>query len=80
MKVYNTTPVYLPIKSFDHKDPAFFDDWSIHLFQSNQRFQVIKLVDPPVPEKVDIFRINLSTAFFTKNASLSEKRFLLSVK
>ena len=34
--------------------------WSIHLFQSNQNFQAIEFVDCTVPEKLDIFRINLS--------------------
>ena len=33
---------------------------SIHLFQSNQRFQAIEFVDQPIPEKLNIFRINLS--------------------
>ena len=48
MKVYNTQPVYsLTIKS-------------IHLFQSNQTFQATVFVDQPIPEKLDIFRINLS--------------------
>ena len=45
MKVYNSRPVSLTI---------------IHLFQSNQRFQAIKFVDRLVPEKLDIFGINLS--------------------
>ena len=51
MKVYNTRPVYsLTIETFT----------SIHLFQSIQRFQAIEFVDRPFPEKLDIFRINLS--------------------
>ena len=33
---------------------------SIHLFQSDQRGQAIELVDLPVLEKLDIFRIDLS--------------------
>ena len=32
---------------------VFFDHWSNHLFQSNQRFQAIEFVDRPVPEKLD---------------------------
>ena len=32
----------------------FFDHWSNHLFQSNQRFQAIEFVDRHVPEKLDI--------------------------
>ena len=38
----------------------FLDHSSIHLFQSNQRFQAIEFVDQPIPEKLNIFRINLS--------------------
>ena len=37
----------------------FFNHWSIHLFQSNQRFQAIRFVDRPVPEKIYIFHITL---------------------
>ena len=33
---------------------VFFDHWSNHLFQSNQRFQAIEFVDRPVPEKLDM--------------------------
>ena len=33
---------------------------SIHLFQSDQRSQAIEFVDLPVPEKLDIFRTDLS--------------------
>ena len=48
MKVYNTRPVYsLTIKS-------------IHLFQGNQTFQATEFVDQPVPEKLDIFHIDVS--------------------
>ena len=32
----------------------FCDHWSNHLFQSNQCFQVIEVVDQPVPEKLDV--------------------------
>ena len=32
----------------------FFDHWSNHLFQSNQRFQAIEFVDRPVPDKLDM--------------------------
>ena len=32
----------------------FFDHWSDHLFQSNQRFQAIEFVDRPVPDKLDM--------------------------
>ena len=32
---------------------VFFDHWSNHLFQSNQRFQAIEFMDRPVPEKLD---------------------------
>ena len=55
MKVYNARPVSLTIEVLLLKILFFFDDWSIHLFQSNQRFQVRELVDRPVPEKRDIF-------------------------
>ena len=55
MKVYNTRPVSLTMGKvslkFAHKDSSFFDHWSIHLFQSNQRFQAIEFVDRPVPKK-----------------------------
>ena len=74
MKVYNTrlvlTPPRLPhqpYQSFAHKDPSFFEDWSVYLLQSIQSFQVIELVEWP------IFCINLSKAFFTKNAWPSER-------
>ena len=30
----------------------FLDHSSIHLFQSNQRFQAIEIVDQPIPEKL----------------------------
>ena len=33
---------------------VFFDHWSNHLFQSNQRFQAIEFEDRPVPEKLDM--------------------------
>ena len=32
----------------------FCDHWSNHLFQSNQCFQVIEVVDQPVPEKLNV--------------------------
>ena len=32
----------------------FFDHWSDHLFQSNQRFQAIEFVNRPVPDKLDM--------------------------
>ena len=32
----------------------FCDHWSNHLFQSNQCFQVIEVVDQPVAEKLDV--------------------------
>ena len=51
----------------------YFDDRSIYFFQSNQCFRVIELMGWPILEKFDIFSINLSEAFFHKNASLSEK-------
>ena len=37
----------------------FFNHWSTHLFQSNQRFQAIEFVDRTVREKLYIFCINL---------------------
>ena len=56
MKVSNTRPVGLTIKVLHIKIVLFFDHWSNHLFQSNQRFQVIEFMDQPVPEALDIFR------------------------
>ena len=56
MKVYNTRPVSLTIELLHIKIVLFFDHWSNHLFQSNQRFQAKEFVDRPVPEKLDIFR------------------------
>ena len=35
----------------------FFNHWSSHLFQSNQRFQGIEFVDRTVPEKLYIFNL-----------------------
>ena len=78
MKLYNARPVSLTIKVLLLKILFFFDDWSIHLFQSNQRFQVRELVDRPVPEKRDIFFINPSDPFFSKHAWCSG-RFLYVV-
>ena len=49
MKVYNTRPVSLLLIKILF---FFFDHGSVHLFQSNQRFQAIKLVDRPAPEKL----------------------------
>ena len=43
-----------------NKTCLFSHHWGIHLFQSNQRFQAIEFVDQPVPEKLQIFCINLS--------------------
>ena len=48
-----------------HKFPVHY---RFFLFQRNQRFQAMELVDQLVPEKLDIFRINLSKAFFTNHA------------
>ena len=72
-KVSNTRPVCLPIEVLLIEILLYFDDRSIYFFQSNQCFRVIELVDWPIPEKFDILSINLSKAFFHKNASLSEK-------
>ena len=58
MNVYNSRPVSLTIEVLLIKIPLFLI--TIHLFQSNQRFQAIEFVDRPVPEKFDIFRVNLS--------------------
>ena len=58
MKVYNSRPVSLTIEVLLIKIPLFLT--IIHLFQSNQRFQAIRFVDRLVPEKLDIFGINLS--------------------
>ena len=44
----------LPHRNFSHRDSSFFfDDWNIHLFPSNRRFQAIEFVDFPLPEKLD---------------------------
>ena len=48
-----------------HKFPVHY---RFFLLQRNQRFQAIELVDQLDPEKLDIFRINLSKAFFTNHA------------
>ena len=58
MKVYNSRPFSLTIEVLLIKIPLFLT--IIHLFQSNQRFQAIRFVDRLVPEKLDIFGINLS--------------------
>ena len=60
MKVYNTRPAGLTIKVLLMKILLFFDHWSYQLFQSNQRFQAIEIVNRPFPEKFDIFSINTS--------------------
>ena len=69
MKIYNTrlvcTPPLPPNQSFAHKDPSFFEDWSVYLLQSIQSFQVIELVEWP------IFCINRSKAFFTKKCMVT---------
>ena len=41
------------------KHAAGYKEFGYKLLQGNQRFQAIKLVDRPVSEKLDIFRINL---------------------
>ena len=64
-------PVCLTIEVLLFKILLFFDHWSNHLFQSNQRFQAIEIVNRPVPEKLDIFHINISWAFY---AWLSPRR------
>ena len=48
MKVYNTWPVSLLLIKFFF----FFDHRSVHLFQSDKRFQAIEFIDRPVPEKL----------------------------
>ena len=67
MKVYNARPVSLTltIEVLLIKILLYFEHWS------NQRFQAIEFVDLPVPEKLDMFRINISQAF---NAWLSSRR------
>ena len=72
-KVSNIRPVRLPIEVLLIEILLYFDDRNIYFFQSNQCFRVIELVDWPILEKFDTFSINLSEAFFHKNASLSEK-------
>ena len=72
-KVSNTRPVCLPIEVLLIEILLYSDDRSIYFFQSNQCFRVTELVDWPILEKLDILSINLSKAFFHKNASLSEK-------
>ena len=47
--------------------PSKFCSLRFFLFQRNQRFQGIEFVDQLVLEKLDIFRINLSKAFFTNH-------------
>ena len=55
----HTTEVYIAPKSkfCSFKILLFFNHWSIHLFQNNQRFQAIEFEDQPFPEKLYIFRI-----------------------
>ena len=61
MKVYNTRPVCLPIEVLLIK---------ILLFSTTEVLTCLEVinafVDRPVPEKLDIFLINFSWAFFTK--------------
>ena len=60
MKVYIASPsTFCSLKIL-----LFFDHWSIHLFQSNQRVQAIEFVDRPFPKKLYIFRINLPIKAF----------------
>ena len=47
------------IAKFAHKDSSFLGHLSIHLFQSNQRFQAIEFVDQSAQEKFDIFLISI---------------------
>ena len=54
MKVYNTRPVSLTVEVY------FLDHRSIHLFQSNQRFQAIEFADRRVPEKLYSLCINIT--------------------
>ena len=56
----------------DGEDSSFFfNHWSIHLFQSNRRFQAIEFVDQPVPIKLYTFRINLPCMAFVMPRYLS---------
>ena len=57
MKVYNIRRVgpHQSIEGLLIK--ILFPHWSIHLFQSNQRFQAIEFVDRSAPEKLDIFAV-----------------------
>ena len=50
---------FKPLEQYFHMVLTSFY-WSIHLFQRNQRFQAIEFVDWLVPEKPNIFQINLS--------------------
>ena len=56
MKVFNTQPVTLTFEDLLIK--IFFSTTEVinAVFQSNQRFQTIELVDRTVPERLDIFR------------------------
>ena len=66
-----TTKAYVVYIASPSKVAYFFDHWSIHLFQSNQRFQAIKLVDRLVPEKFTSFAL-ISHKLF--HAWLSSRR------
>ena len=73
IKVYNTRPVCLTMEVLLFKILLFFDHWSNHLFQSNQRFQAIEIVNRPVPEKLVVFTLTfpeLSMHGFRHAASL----------
>ena len=55
---YSPSPIFDPdfpvnLEVLLIKIIVFFDHWSNHLFQNNQRFQAIEFVDRPVPEKLD---------------------------
>ena len=47
MKVYNTHQLVLLVQKKENLNYR-----SVHLFQSNQRFQAIEFVDRPDPEKL----------------------------
>ena len=79
VKVYNTRSACLPTKiNFAQSDYSsnFLTTDIFTCSKSNQHFQAIEFMDWTVLEKFDIFRANLSKAFFTLTCMALWKIFI----
>ena len=70
MKIYNTGPVSLTFGVFVINWILLFSTTEIFICYKaiNDFKRYIEFVDEPVPEKLDIFRINIYSAFLAKHA------------